>query len=267
MNDPTPSGRLFASPDPDAALRNLSRYVHARGSRLQFYHLLSDDPAMLDRLIRVFGASRYLADVLVRNPEYIEVLSDSAALEAPRSRAELTEELDRTCGAFPMSLTGLDVVRRFRRRELLRIGAADLCGMTDLRQTTEQLSSLADAVVDQCLRIVASGDDSHRLIVLALGKLGGDELNYSSDIDLVFVTPTSGQLDAAARLARALTHALSDRRRISLSRRSAAAAVWWRWRAGRFGRDAWRVSNDQCAPRRATGNAQSACDRRRRRRW
>src|SRR5205823_13676196 len=118
--------------------------------------------------------------------------------------------LDRTCGAFPMSLTGLDVVRRFRRRELLRIGAADLCGMTDLRQTTEQLSSLADAVVDQCLRIVASGDDSHRLIVLALGKLGGDELNYSSDIDLVFVTPTSGQLDAAARLARALTHALSD---------------------------------------------------------
>src|SRR5438094_9346518 len=53
---------LAAAADPDAALRNLSRYVHARGSRLQFYHLLFDDPATLDRLIRVLGASRYLAD-------------------------------------------------------------------------------------------------------------------------------------------------------------------------------------------------------------
>src|SRR5262245_17686894 len=78
------AGALAMAADPDAALRNLSRFVHARGSRLQLYHLLADDLATLERLIRVLGASQYLADVLVRNPEYLEVVSDSTNLETPR---------------------------------------------------------------------------------------------------------------------------------------------------------------------------------------
>src|SRR5262249_16008339 len=154
--------------------------------------------------------SRYLADVLVRNPEFIDVLSDSTLLDTARSRLSMAEELSGTCEPFPTPAAQLDAVRRFRRREILRIGTSDLCGMTDLRQTTQQLASLSDGVVGQCLRIVAEGNDSHGLVVLALGKLGGDELNYSSDIDLVFVALSGAQLEAAVGLARALTHALSD---------------------------------------------------------
>src|SRR6478672_11026199 len=200
---------LVASADPDAALRNVSRFVHARGARLQLYHLFAGDPAALARLVRIVGAGQYLADVLVRNPEYLELVSDSASLETPRSNAELEKELEATSRAFPTAAAQLDAIRRFRRREILRIGAADICGILDFRQVTEQLSSLADAVVSQCMHIVeggASGD----LIVLALGKLGGNELNYSSDIDLIFVSGRADQLDLAARTARALTHALSD---------------------------------------------------------
>ena len=191
---------LAPSADPDAGLRHLSRFVQARGSRLQLYHLLADDPATLDRLIRIVAASQYLADVLVRNPEYFDVISDGELVSTPRSRQDVAAELAATCASFPSEAARLDAVRRFRRREILRIGAADLCGLFDLRQTAEQLSCLADAIVGQCLQVVATSGQSAGLIVLALGKLGGDELNYSSDIDLVFVADQADQLDSAAQL-------------------------------------------------------------------
>jgi [glutamine synthetase] adenylyltransferase / [glutamine synthetase]-adenylyl-L-tyrosine phosphorylase len=203
------AGALAGAADPDAALRNLSRYVQARGSRLQLYHLLLDDPATLERLIRVIGASQYLADVVVRNPEYLDIIDDSLLLGATPSREDLAVELATTCAPFPSPTAQLDAVRRFRRRQILRIGAADLCGIFDFHQTVQQLSCVADAVVGQCLRIVGKGDTTG-LIVLALGKLGGDELNYSSDIDLIFVAAKGDGLASATQLARALTHALSD---------------------------------------------------------
>jgi len=200
---------LAAAADPDAALRHLSRFAAARGSREQLYHFFGDDPAAMDRLIRVLGASQYLADVLVRNPEFLDVVSNGLRLSEPRSNPELAEELARTCAPFSSAAGQLDAVRRFRRREMLRIGAGDLCDLLNLRQVTEQLSHLADAVISQCLAIVAEAD-SDSLVVLALGKLGGGELNYSSDIDLIYVATDLDRLDAAARQARALTHALSD---------------------------------------------------------
>src|SRR5207249_11639662 len=125
---------LAASADPDAALRHLSRFVHARGSREQLYHVFSDDPATMERLNRVLGASQYLADVLVRNPEYLEIVGDGVLLGRPRSKPEMACELARICTPFPSTAGRLDAVRRFRRREMLRIGAGDLCGLLDLRQ-------------------------------------------------------------------------------------------------------------------------------------
>jgi glutamate-ammonia-ligase adenylyltransferase len=200
---------LRSSADPDQALNQLGRFVHARGSRLALYHLFKDDPASFQRLIRVLGGSQYLADVLVRNPEYFHVISDSTLLAESRARSDLDDELAKTSEPFPSGAAKLDAVRRYRRREILRIGAGDLCGLIDLRQTTEQLSCLADAVIGQCLAIVAE-ERFDELIVLGLGKLGGGELNYSSDIDLIFLNKNSSGLEAAARLSRALTAALGE---------------------------------------------------------
>jgi glutamate-ammonia-ligase adenylyltransferase len=204
------SESLRVAADPDAAINQFGRFVHARGARLSLYQLFSVHPAALDALIRVVGASPYLADVLVRNPEYFEILTATDWLRTPREPQAVREELQGISAAFDGEAAQADAVRRFRRRELLRIGAADLCGLNDLETTTRQLSDLADAVVAQCLQIAERAEGGADLIVFAMGKLGGAELNYSSDIDLVFVAPRADRLDQAARLARSLTVLLGE---------------------------------------------------------
>ncbi len=201
---------LDSSADPDQALLQFVRVVQARGSRLALYHLFRDDPAILEALVHVTAASRYLADVLVRNPEYLEIIGDSIRLAQLRTEEELAAELHEAVAPFATTAARLDAVRRFRRREILRIGAADLRGLVDLRGTTEQLSRLAAATIGECLRIVAGQDDWGGLVVLALGKLGGGELNYSSDIDLIFLADRTDRLAPATALARELVAALSD---------------------------------------------------------
>lgn len=196
--------------DPDDGLSQLARFAQARGWRLALWHLFQDHPAGLEALVRVIAASRYLADVLVRNPEFLDLVSDSDLVRRRRGRDELAFELEQTCLPFESAAGKLDAVRRLRRREILRIGAADLLGLADLRQTTEQLSLLAEAVIRQCLAIVAGGRQQDELAVLALGKLGGCELNYSSDIDLVFVAIDEERLPSATKLARELTAALGN---------------------------------------------------------
>lgn len=201
---------LSACPDCDGAANNLNRFVHAFGSRRQLFQVFSEHPAALDSLIQVISASQYLADVLVRNPEYFEFLTDRTRLETSKSVETMSDELQATCSPFHTIEARLDATRRFRRREILRIGAADLRGIIDFTQITRQLSLVADAVVAHCLETISEGTPSTGLIVLALGKLGGEELNYSSDIDLIFVTEREDRIDAATALAQSLTRALSD---------------------------------------------------------
>ena len=191
---------LQEAADPDAGLHHFSRFVHAHGARWQLYRLLKDHPAALDTLVRVVASSNYLADILVRNPEYFDFVSNHGLLQ-PRTLAESAAELSRTWSAFRSRFSQFDAVRRFRRREILRIGIADVIGRYSLPLVTDQLSVLADNVVSQCLKIIENGEPS-RLFVLALGKLGGHELNYSSDIDLVFVS-SSDQVEAATQTAMA----------------------------------------------------------------
>lgn len=197
-------------PDPDAALLQLARFVEVRGGRLALYRSFLDHPALLDRFVHVVASSHYLADVLVRNPDSIHVLGDSALLARARSGGDLRDELRRLCEPLSSRAEKLDALRRFHRREVLRIGAADLLGFQDLGQVARQISDLADAFVAQCLSVVGGSG----LIVLALGKLGGRELNYSSDIDLFFLTCRPDDVrrtsDAARRLIAALSEATSE---------------------------------------------------------
>ena len=201
---------LEACPDPDAALNNFARFALAFGSRRGLYQFFADNPAALDALLYIVSASPYLADGLVRNPEYFDFLSNTAHLRSPKTREELLQDLEVSCSPFHSEETQLDAVRRFRRREMLRIGAADLRGLFDLEQTVEQLSRLAEAVVRQCLKIVSRQMPGTELLVLALGKLGGGELNYSSDIDLVFLSGDGSEMEAATNLARSLTQVLTE---------------------------------------------------------
>lgn len=201
---------LGSSPDPDAGLLHLTRLVEVRGGRLPLYRSFLDHPALLDRLVHVVASSRYLADVLVRNPDYLYLLDEAALLSRPRTLEELRSELARICAAFRPVEEKLDAMRRFHRREVLRIGASDLLGFQEVPEVTRQVSDLADAFVGECLSIVGGRPERAGLIVLALGKWGGRELNYSSDIDVVFLTDRAARLPAATGLARRLLQALGE---------------------------------------------------------
>ena len=213
---------LSASADPDGALVGFARYLATRTPSRSFLGYLADDPSAVQILTQLLGVSPSLGEILIRNPEYFHWLQ----LSLKRTTADHVDyeaELDTLLGADTDTAGRIDGVKRFRRREYLGVAARDLLGETDMTGATRQLSTLADVVIHAVLRLlsedlrVATGLDAvpGRFAVIGMGKLGGRELNYSSDIDLVYVYEPADP-DAAAdreffhRLARRLTKALSD---------------------------------------------------------
>jgi glutamate-ammonia-ligase adenylyltransferase len=201
------------SADPDRALVNFERLVGALPNPNIFYHYLQESPDRLDLLVKVFAHSQALADTLTRNAEHFHFLIAPRTLEKPREKAWLAAELTRLLLPIRLPAQKYDAIRRFRRRETLRIGARDLIGRATVEETTLELSNLADVclqavfeaaweVVGQSLRLPRTHPDdgkrvacpTKQLAIIGMGKLGGQELNYSSDVDVIFVYGEEGQL-------------------------------------------------------------------------
>ena len=185
---------LEGSPDPAMALKNLLRFVGSTVSAASLFNDLLQYPLFGSLLLRVFGSSQYFADVIVREPGLFRWLTASDVMTSPVTAVYLHAEIERIIATFTKPEKRLDAMKRLHRRELLRIGAQDLFGHADLAAATLQLSVLADAVIAGALRVaqeqVGERNPSLRNIpfcVVGLGKLGGNELNYSSDIDVMFV--------------------------------------------------------------------------------
>ena len=213
---------LSASADPDVTLVGFTRYLATRTPPRSFLGYLRDDPRAAQILTRLLGASPSLGEILIRNPEYFHWLQ--LTLEGtPPDRVDHNAEIDKLLATGTDTATRIDGVKRFRRREYLGVAARDLLGEADMAAATRELSTLADVVVQAVLRVlaedlrVATRRDAipGGFAVIGMGKLGGMELNYSSDIDLVYVY-TPADPDAPAdheffhTLARRLTKALSD---------------------------------------------------------
>jgi glutamate-ammonia-ligase adenylyltransferase len=194
---------LAAAPDPDMALNNLERYA-AGVDRTVFFRTLAEHPGAAALLARVGGSSQFLADALRRRPNTLAWLLEARTMR-PWLAEELAEDLGQSLRPFTTREARTNALRRFKYRQLLRIGARDLLGDADVSVTTEELSHLADA----CLAAAAADAEADargrfgvpediegrpaRLVVVGMGKLGGEELNYSSDIDLMFVYGAEGQ--------------------------------------------------------------------------
>jgi len=174
---------------PDRVLANLDRLIVHMDYPLGFLHYLARNPRTVEILVTLFAGSQFLTEILLRNPAYFERLVETRRMATTRSAEELYLEAQDCIGAWRTSSEKLDALRRFQSWELLRIGACDLLNLYDLPVVTRQLSNLADSLVRACLKIamVACGAGPDDLTVLAMGKLGGRELNYSSDIDLLFL--------------------------------------------------------------------------------
>ncbi len=198
---------LLASPDRDRALAYLASLKEQHPQ--EFLRLIST-PATLSALVAVFSYSRFLSEEILKNPAWLDSLERlDQGLSFERYTLLLEDFLASQPAGSPEALS----LALFRRRQILRILIRDVQGFGALPDITEEISNVADAILEvsyQRIRremIARYGVPRYRteegelrecgLAVIALGKLGGAELNYSSDIDLMFVYSAPGQTDGA----------------------------------------------------------------------
>lgn len=206
---PTLFAELRGAPDPDAAVVNLERFLAKIGGRTTLLAILAEHPPAAATLTRLFGTSEFLTRAFLGRPELLDVLMGSGIARPMRRRAELRAELADTTAAAPDYEAKLDVLRRFRVGEMLRIGIADLAGALALEALQRQLSDVAQTVVERALHVVCAEDrcGAEGLVVLAMGRLGGREMAYASDVDLVFFCDAVD--DRKIRIAQRVLSALS----------------------------------------------------------
>lgn len=196
---------------PDVSLINLDRYLKIVPDRSHALEYLSENPRAVEILVRLFVGSQYLTDVLLQHPEYLNLLTQHNRLAEIKSRPQFYEEGLLDAERELDWSSRVNAIKLFQKRELLRIAACDKFGLLNLKVVTLQLSLLADSIVQLILHISREGlpESDDDFCVLAMGKLGGEELNYSSDIDLVFVGREDGSRHV--QLAQRLIRGLSER--------------------------------------------------------
>jgi [glutamine synthetase] adenylyltransferase / [glutamine synthetase]-adenylyl-L-tyrosine phosphorylase len=178
-------------------------------------------PEHASALHSAFCFSPFVAQTCVRHPEMAGELLASGDIDRPYTSNEYADRLKTLFAAAPSLTAGQEAwtawlqacLRRFRRREMVRIACRDLAGLSDYHGTARDLSALADtcikATTDRLQALLAQtwgqpqgsadGPGGQRLVVLAMGKLGAKELNFSSDIDLIFAYPSAGNTAGGQR--------------------------------------------------------------------
>jgi [glutamine synthetase] adenylyltransferase / [glutamine synthetase]-adenylyl-L-tyrosine phosphorylase len=193
---------LALAPDPDAAIRFLQRL---RQESPAAFDRISNSPAALRYALTLFSYSNFLAEAVIRDPEQLLALVSSGSFYRVLTAEEFEERLADSLGRDNLGAPAPVDLARFRRRQLLRIALRDVLGAGELAEVTLEISSLADAILDLTYRRVRSefvakygeprlpDGQPCGFSVISLGKLGGKELNYSSDIDLMFVYSGNGE--------------------------------------------------------------------------
>lgn len=201
---PTHMEWLAQTADPDAGLLNYRKLSDAANDRSWFLRMLRDEGIVGQRLMKILGTSPYTADLIISAPDLVKQLADGAS--GPKLLDTTAERLARSLVAASVRQENpekaIAVARSLRRAELARIASADLLGMMEVKEVCHSLSSVWDAVLEAALRaeIAASMAESEsaippaKIAVIGMGRLGGAELGYGSDADVLFVCdPVDGQ--------------------------------------------------------------------------
>jgi glutamate-ammonia-ligase adenylyltransferase len=197
---------LAETPDPDMALTNLEKVTATLGAKAVLWELFSFNAPSLKLYVDLCAWSQFLSEILIKNPGMIDELLDSLVLNQPRSASDLQRELTDLCkGAADPE----PILHSFRDKELLRIGVRDILGKDTIQGTTAALSDLAETILVTIVRLqqpalnhrfgvplLVGGDGPGRpshFALIGLGKLGGREISYHSDLDLILVYEGDGR--------------------------------------------------------------------------
>ena len=207
---------LAAAPDPDLAVSSLRRLVDAASDRSRLGAAIAGDEGFRGRLAAVLGASAALGEHLVRHPDHWHALADETAATARPSRLGLRDTL-RSAVGDATGRAAYDALRVAYRRQLLTLAARDLSGELEVDDVAGELADLAEATLVTALAIAAREHPTEsRLAVIGLGKCGGRELNYVSDVDVIFVADPAD--NGATALAAAMMRVCSET--------TAEGAIW-----------------------------------------
>ncbi len=191
----------------DAATRRLADLLHAIARRSVYLAFLADNEGALERLARLFKASPWIADQIIAHPLLLDELLDPRALYQPPDRARLDEFVHLQVREDDGLEQAMDALRSFRNQQVLRVAASDVTGHLPVARVSDQLTFIAEACVTKGLEMAwhdltrrfgapccddDGGRREARFAVIAYGKLGGWELGYGSDLDLVFLHDSQG---------------------------------------------------------------------------
>ncbi len=182
-----------STPDPSATLARGADLIEAIAGRASYLALLAERPAALERVTRMIGASSWAADYIARHPLLLDELLDDRLLTAgpdwARFAAELRAALVAAAGDVERQM---NITREQHQAQLFRLLAQDLAGLLTVERLADHLSALADCVLDCSLSacwsyLPSQHREQPRFAVIGYGKLGGKELGYASDLDIIFL--------------------------------------------------------------------------------
>jgi [glutamine synthetase] adenylyltransferase / [glutamine synthetase]-adenylyl-L-tyrosine phosphorylase len=196
---------LADTPDPDGGLLAYRRVSEALAATPWYLRLLRDEGKVAQRLMLLLGTSRFVPDLLVRAPEVLQLLADDTKL-AGRDCAEVAASLRSTVARHTDPSEAVTVARSLRRHELLRVACADILGLMDVDGVCAALSSVWVAVLAATLDVAVRAEAARRggapaparVAVIGMGRLGGAELGYGSDADVLFVCEPDSSVGSAA---------------------------------------------------------------------
>lgn len=205
---------IIESPDPDLALTNLERFMEVIATRSSYYALLAENRATIKLLVSLFGMSEFLSKILISHPELLDSLVARGDSSVVKTKEIMADELDALLEQSDYFEDHLNILRRYRNEEFLRIGLNDIHGRLLQGDVTLQLSLLGEVCLAAAFRLAArelqrfgrptwqleGGATEANLAIIAMGKLGGEELNYHSDLDIIFVYDHQGYTDGEKQI-------------------------------------------------------------------
>ena len=206
--------QVFDSPDPDMALINLERFLSVIATRPSYYALLAENREASKLLVSLFGMSEFLSKILISHPELLDSMAASNYASTVKTKELLTAELDTLLNQSDYFEDRLDVLRRYRNEEFLRIGLNDIHGKLLQGEVTTQLSLLGETCLTAAYNLAVAElkrfglphcqhegrSVEANLAIIGMGKLGGGDLNYHSDLDIIFVYDHQGYTDGEKQI-------------------------------------------------------------------